>query len=77
MQSAYINKTKFIEINRFYDITFGYFEFIREHIDEDEMTSVDRHRLFVLQSSDFATEETLFNYIIQKTKDYIWTKKII
>jgi len=71
MQMSYINKTKYIEINRFYDITLGFFEFIREEIDEEEWTSVDRHRIFVLQPSDFATEEALFSTIVQKTEKYI------
>ena len=70
MQTSYINKTKYIEINRFHDITLGFFEYIREDIDEEEWTSVDRHRIFVLHSSDFSNEEALFAAIVQETKKY-------
>jgi hypothetical protein len=73
MQTSFINRTKYIEINRFHDITLGFFEFIREDIDEEEWTSVDQHRIFVLQSSDFATEEALFAAIEKETKKYIGT----
>ena len=70
MQTSFINKTNYIEIDRFHDITFGLFEFIREEIDEEEWTSVDRHTIFLWISSDFATEEALFASIEKKTKKY-------
>ena len=73
MQTSYINKTKYIDINRFHDITLGFFEHIREEIDEEEWTSVDRHRIFILHPSDFSNEEALFAAIIQETKKYTGT----
>ena len=71
MQTSYINKTKYIEINRFHDITLGFFEYIREDIDEEEWTSVETNRFFVLQSSNFANESDLFAAIIREMNRYV------
>jgi len=71
MEPSYIDGKMFIDINRFHDITLGVFEFIREDIEEEEWTSVDTIRFFVLQSSDFSNEEALYAGIIRESKKYI------
>ena len=71
MQPSYIDGKMFIDINRFYDITMGVFEFIREDIEEEEWTSVETNRFFVLQSSNFVNESDLFAAIIREMDRYI------
>ena len=71
MQPSYIDGKMFIDINRFHDITMGVFEFIREEIEEEEWTSVDPNRFFVLQSSNFVNETDLFAAIEQESKKYL------
>ena len=75
MQPSYIDGKMFIDINRFHDITVGVFEFIREDIDEEEWTSVDTNRFFILQSSDFSNEADLFAAIEQESKKYLPLKQ--
>jgi len=71
MPPSYIDGKMFIDINRFHDITMGVFEYIREEIEEEEWTSVDEIRFFVLQFSDFVNEEALFSAIVRETRKYI------
>jgi|LauGreDrversion2_5_1035112.scaffolds.fasta_scaffold42808_3 hypothetical protein len=69
MQTSFIEGKLYIEINRFYDITFGFFEYTKNYL-EEEYISVEKNKLFVWQLSDFATEEDLFKNIIQQTMIY-------
>ena len=81
MQTSFIDGKPYIEINRFYDITFGFFEYTKNYLEqeqeqeqeqeEEEYISVEKNKLFVWQLSDFATEENLFETIYRKTKIYL------
>ena len=71
MQPSYIDGKMFIDINRFHDITMGVFQFIREEIEEEEWTSVETNRFFVLQSSNFVNESDLFTAIIREMSRYV------
>ena len=71
MEPSFIDGKIFIEINRFYDITVGVFQFIREDIEEEECTSVDMDRFFILQSSNFTNEAKLFAAIIREIGIYV------
>jgi hypothetical protein len=75
MPPSYIDGRMFIDINRFHDITLGVFAFIREDIEEEEWTSVDDIRFFILQSSHFSNEADLFDAIEQESKKYLPLKQ--
>lgn len=71
MEPSYIDGKIFIEINRFYDITVGVFQFIRENIEEEECTSIDMDRFFIVQSSNFVNEADIFATIIREIDEYV------
>lgn len=77
MQTSFIEGKSYIEINRFYDITFGFFEYIKKPFlkeEEEEEVFVCKNKLFVWLLSDFSTEDNLFETIERKTKIYLRDK---
>jgi hypothetical protein len=68
MQTSFIEGKLYIEINQFYDITIGFFEYTKDIIEENVF--VCKHKLFVWQLSDFSTEKSLFETIYRKIKIY-------
>jgi len=68
-QTSFIEGKLYIEINQFYDITIGFFEYTKDIIEENVF--VCKHKLFVWQLSDFSTEKSLFETIYRKIKIYL------
>jgi len=71
MQTSYIEGKMFIDINRFHDITVGYFEYFKEPFDKLEKVSVEKRPFFFLRLSDYENEEDLYAAIIQEIRKYI------
>ena len=73
MQTSYIEGKMFIDINRFHDITVGYFEYFKEPFieEEEEKVSVEKRLFFILRLSDYKNEEDLYLAIILEMRKYI------
>ena len=71
MQTSYIEGKMFIDINRFHDITVGYFEYFKEPFVEPEKVSVEKRPYFILRLSDYKNEDALYVAIILEMRKYI------
>lgn len=71
MQTSYIEGKMFIDINRFHDITVGYFEYFKEPFVKEEKVSVEKRPFFILRLSDYKNEEALYLAIILEMRKYI------
>ena len=71
MQTSYIEGKMFIDINRFHDITVGYFEYFKEPFEEEEKVSVEKRPFFILRLSDYENEEALYTAAILQIRNYI------